>query len=135
GRFLAASIAGLINTDPNDRFIQNALAAAASKDVSSSGSIGRLLSFFGKADYNYADRYYVSLTLRRDGSSRLGPSHQWGSFPAIGLGWRLTQESFYPAQGLFQNAMLRVGYGITGNQNIPSGRIVSQFGGGTGDTY
>ena len=135
GRFLAASIAGLINTDPNDRFIQNALAAAASKDVSSSGSIGRLLSFFGKADYNYADRYYVSLTLRRDGSSRLGPSHQWGSFPAIGLGWRLSQESFYPAQGLFQNAMLRVGYGITGNQNIPSGRIVSQFGGGTGDTY
>lgn len=134
-RFEAGSCAGLINTGIDSRYIQDALCDPDTKNVTSSGGKNALLSFFGKADYNYGDRYYLSLTLRRDGSSRLGPTHRWGTFPAIGLGWRLSRESFLAQNKTFSNMMLRFGWGVTGNQQIPSGRIVSQFGGDRGDTF
>jgi len=134
-RFEAGSCSGLLNTGVDSRYIQDALCDPTTKNVSSSGGKNALLSFFGKADYNYGDRYYLSLTLRRDGSSRLGPTNRWGTFPAIGLGWRLSRESFLAQNKFFSNMMLRFGWGVTGNQQIPSGRIVSQFGGGRGDTF
>jgi len=134
-RFETAGCANLLNTSLDSRYIQDALCDPTTKNVSSTGGQGSLLSFFGKADYNYGDRYYLSLTLRRDGSSRLAPSHQWGTFPAVGLGWRLSRESFLANSGTFSNMMLRFGWGVTGNQNIPAGRIVAQFGGDRGDTF
>jgi len=135
-RLIAGSIAGLISPDdPNARYIDDVLGTASTKDVSSSGSYDRLLSFFGKADYNYQQRYYASVTVRRDGSSKFGPGHQWGTFPAFNIGWRLSRESFFPQDGFFSNVMLRLGYGETGNQQIPGGRIVAKFGGGRGDTF
>jgi TonB-linked SusC/RagA family outer membrane protein len=134
-RFEGGSCAGLINIGVDSRYIQDALCDPDTKDVFSSGGKNALLSFFGKADYNYGDRYYLSLTVRRDGSSRLGPTNRWGTFPAIGLGWRLSRESFLAQNKTFSNMMLRFGWGVTGNQQIPSGRIVSQFGGGRGDTF
>jgi len=135
GRFEAGSCAGLLNTSVDTRYIQDALCDPTTKNVTSSGGKASLLSFFGKADYNYNDRYYVSVTLRRDGSSRLGPTNRWGTFPAIGLGWRLSRESFLAQNKTFSNMMLRFGWGVTGNQQIPSGRIVSTFGGDRGDTF
>ena len=75
------------------------------------------------------------MTVRRDGSSKFGPGHQWGTFPAFNIGWRLSRESFFPQDGFFSNVMLRLGYGETGNQQIPGGRIVAKFGGGRGDTF
>ncbi len=134
-RFETGSCTGLLNTGIDSRYIQDALCDPTTKDVGSSGEKSALLSFFGKADYNYGERYYLSLTMRRDGSSRLGPSHRWGTFPAIGLGWRLSRESFLARNTFFSNMMLRFGWGVTGNQQIPSGRIVSQFGGDRGDTF
>jgi TonB-linked SusC/RagA family outer membrane protein len=134
-RFEAGSCAGLLNTSVDTRYIQDALCDPTTKNVTSSGGKSSLLSFFGKADYNYADRYYFSVTLRRDGSSRMGLANRWGTFPAVGLGWRLSRESFLQNSSLFSNAMLRFGWGVTGNQQIPSGRIVSQFGGDRGDTF
>src|SRR5206468_7177156 len=134
-RRIDASIANLLSTDLNSRYIQSTLGDASTKDVSSSGGKSALLSLFGKADYNFADRYVASFTVRRDGSSRLAPGHQWGTFPAFGLGWRLTNESFIPRNNIFNDVMLRYGVGVTGNQLIPSGRIVAQFGGSRGDTY
>lgn len=134
-RFLGGSISNLINTDVDSRYIQDALGDAASKNVFSSGGRSALLSFFGKLDYNFADRYLASVTLRRDGSSNLGPGNRWGTFPAFGLGWRLSNEPFMAGNTLFSHVMLRFGWGVTGNQLIPSGRIVSQFGGGRGDTF
>jgi len=132
---ITGSIGSLINTDPANRYIQDALGSASSKSVSSSGSIDRLFSFFGKVDYNFGERYYVSGTLRRDGSSKFGAGHQWGNFPAFNVGWRLSRESFFPSDGFFTNAMVRFGWGKTGNQRIPGGRIVAQFGGDRGDTF
>jgi TonB-linked SusC/RagA family outer membrane protein len=134
-RFEAGSCAGLLNTSVDTRYIQDALCDPTTKNVTSSGGKAALLSFFGKADYNYGDRYYLSVTLRRDGSSRLGPDNRWGTFPAVGLGWRLSRESFLAQNKFFSNMMLRFGWGVTGNQQIPPGRIVSTFGGDRGDTF
>jgi TonB-dependent starch-binding outer membrane protein SusC len=135
GRLLYGSIAGLINDNPSDRYIRDALGLASTKTDSSSGSFDRLLSVFGKADYNYGEKYYASVTVRRDGSSKFAPGNQWGTFPAFNVGWRASRESFFPQGGFFSNVLLRFGYGTTGNQQIPGGRILSQFGGGTGDTF
>ncbi len=134
-RFNASAINNLITTSIDARYIQDAIGDPATKNVSSSGSTGALLSFFGKVDYNFAQRYHASVTLRRDGSSRLGPNNRWGTFPAFSVGWRLSEEAFLQDSDFFTNVMLRFGYGVTGNQLIPTGRIVSQFGGGRGDTF
>jgi TonB-linked SusC/RagA family outer membrane protein len=134
-RFLSGSIANIINTDLASRYVQDALGDAATKNVSSSGGVSALLSYFGRADYNFEDKYTLSATVRRDGSSRLGPANQWGTFPAFGAGWRISQEPFLRGNSLISDLMLRVGYGVTGNQQIPAGRIVSQFGGGRGSTF
>ena len=114
---------------------QDALCDASTKQVSSNGDESALLSFFGKADYNYANRYIATFTLRQDGSSNLGPDHRWGTFPAVGLGWRMSQESFLRDNKTLSDVMLRFGWGITGNQSIPPGRIVAQYNGDRGDTY
>jgi TonB-linked SusC/RagA family outer membrane protein len=132
-RYIEASIGGLVNTSIDTRYIQDVL--GSSKDVFTTGGENALLSVFGKADYNFADKYVASFTLRRDGSSRLAPGHQWGTFPAVGLGWRISNEPFLANNKVLSDVMLRYGWGITGNQFIPSGRIVAQFGGGKGDTY
>jgi TonB-dependent starch-binding outer membrane protein SusC len=134
-RYITAGMSGLINDAVADRYIQDALGDASTKNVNSSGGRSALLSFFGKADYNYLERYMASFTLRQDGSSNLGPDHRWGTFPAFGLGWRLSKESFFPQNHYVNDMLLRFGWGVTGNQLIPSGRIVSQYGGDKGDTF
>jgi len=134
-RGLYASMANFRATDPNSLYIQSTLGDPGTRDVSSNGSQSALLSYFGKADYNFQDKYVASATVRRDGSSRLGPDHRWGTFPAFGLGWRITKEGFLENNKILSDAMLRFGYGVTGNQQIPSGRIVTQYGGDLGDTY
>jgi TonB-dependent starch-binding outer membrane protein SusC len=134
-RFISASMANLISTDRNAWFLQDALGDAGTKNVSSSGGKSALLSFVGKADYNFAGKYILSGTLRKDGSSNLGPTHRWGTFPAVGLGWRVSKEPFLEGNHTISDLQLRAGWGVTGNQLIPSGRIVSQFGGSRGDTF
>ena len=133
--FITASLSNLLNDDVNSRFVQDALGDASTKNVSSTGGQSALLSVFGKIGYTFGDKYVASATLRKDGSSRLSPEHRWGTFPAFGLGWRISNESFLANNKILSDAMLRFGYGVTGNQAIPPGRIVSQFGGGRGDTY
>ena len=134
-RYIEAKIANLLNTSLDSRYVQDALGDAATKNVLSRGGESALLSIFGRADYNFADRYVASATLRKDGSSRLGPDHQWGTFPAVGLAWHMTNEPFFPTNRIFTDVNLRYGWGVTGNQLITPGRINSQFGGSRGDTY
>src|SRR5207247_11418523 len=126
GRFLFGHIGSHLDTDPNSRYIKDALADPDTKNDSSAGSNSRLLSFFGKADYNYDGKYFLSLTVRRDGSSTFSPGQQWGTFPAFNVGWRFSQEPFMAGKFL-TNAMLRFGWGVTGNQNVPL-RLVSPLG-------
>ncbi len=128
------SIASLVTADLSGRYIQDALGDPSTKNVTSFGGTSSLLSYFGKANYDYGDKYYLSVTLRRDGSSRLGPSHKWGTFPAASVGWRVTRD-FFKNNSFLTNLMLRFGYGVTGNQNIASGRAVDAFGGSTGTSF
>jgi TonB-dependent starch-binding outer membrane protein SusC len=132
-RYIEGSCNGLLNKRVDYRYVQDALCAR--NPAFSSGGESALLSFFGKLDYNFNDRYVASFTLRRDGSSRLSPANRWGTFPAFGLGWRITNEPFLANNRILSDVMLRYGWGVTGNQFIPPGRIVAQFGGTRGDTY
>lgn len=76
----------------------------------------RLISFFGRVNYNLNDKYLIGASVRRDGSSRFGPNNQWGTFPSVSLGWRLSQESFMQGQKLFSDLKLRGSWARTGNQ-------------------
>lgn len=84
-----------------------------------SGSGYSLVSFFGKANYTYADKYLASVTIRRDGSSRFGKNNKYGTFPSVSLGWRVTQENFMKdTSSWLYDLKLRASWGQTGNQEI-----------------
>ena len=76
-------------------------------------------SFFGRATYNYDDRYMGTYTYRRDGSSNFGPKNRWAGFHAFAASWRFTNERFFePLSEVMSNGKLRIGWGQTGNSNI-----------------
>ncbi|WP_222596959.1 SusC/RagA family TonB-linked outer membrane protein [Chitinophaga pinensis] len=77
-----------------------------------------LVSFFARANYTLLDRYLLTASFRRDGSSRFGPANHWGDFSSIALAWRIKEESFLKNADLFSDLKVRVGYGVTGNQDI-----------------
>lgn len=77
----------------------------------------RLISDFARLNYNFKDKYLVQGSIRRDGSSVFGANNQWGYFPAVGVAWRIGQESFMQKQGLFNDLKLRASYGVTGNSS------------------
>ena len=77
-----------------------------------------LLSYLGRASYNFADRYLITLTGRADGSSRFGENNKWGFFPSAAFAWRLIDEGFMKNQKVFSDAKVRLSYGVTGNQEI-----------------
>ncbi|ATL48503.1 SusC/RagA family TonB-linked outer membrane protein [Chitinophaga caeni] len=86
----------------------------------SNGGVSSLFSVFGKVDYSFMDRYLVSATLRRDGSSNFGPENKYANFPAASVAWRISKESFMQDVSWLTDLKLRAGYGITGNQRIPN---------------
>lgn len=81
--------------------------------------INELQSFFGRVTYGFKDRYLITATVRADGSSKFGANNKYGTFPSFSLGWRLSEESFMSSLP-FSNLKLRAGWGLTGNQEIPS---------------
>src|SRR5690606_22541016 len=92
-----------------------------------------LVAFFARASYNYADKYFAQATIRREGSSKFGANHKWGNFPAVSVGWELTEEGFLRNNPTVNNLKLRLGYGVTGNQGI--GNYLSLVTLGTGGVY
>jgi TonB-linked SusC/RagA family outer membrane protein len=93
----------------------------------------RLASFFARLNYTLSDRYLLTLSVRRDGSSRFGPDNQWGNFPAAALAWRLSEEAFMDRFEWLSDLKLRASWGVNGNQFfgnylwVPSYRIGDQF--------
>ncbi|MEO7855602.1 MAG: TonB-dependent receptor [Gemmatimonadaceae bacterium] len=77
----------------------------------------KLVSFFSRANYGFADKYFLTGVIRYDGSSRLAPGNQWATFPAISGSWRISQEDFMRNRG-FSTLALRAGYGRQGNQAV-----------------
>ena len=84
-------------------------------NVSSYRNSNALAAFFGRVNYNYAEKYLVSASLRREGSSRFGMNNKWGWFPAVSLGWRITGEDFMEGKDWCNDLKLRAGFGVTGN--------------------
>ncbi|OYV62911.1 MAG: hypothetical protein B7Z72_14655, partial [Gemmatimonadetes bacterium 21-71-4] len=76
----------------------------------------KLISFFGRLNYNVADRYLLALSVRHDGSSRFGPTNAWGTFPSVSLGWRISQEPFLRGFTALSDLKLRASWAKTGNQ-------------------
>jgi TonB-linked SusC/RagA family outer membrane protein len=88
----------------------------------------KLLSYFGKVEYDYDGRYLASATIRHDGSSRFGKNNRFGTFPAVSAGWRISQEQFVQDRAKFiSDLKLRAGWGQTGNQEISNTAIYSLY--------
>ncbi|NDV84014.1 TonB-dependent receptor [Bacteroides sp. 51] len=77
-----------------------------------------LLSFFGRINYSFDDKYLFTATVRRDGTSRIAKGNRWGTFPSFSAAWRLSEESFYKKNDVLSDLKLRAGYGVTGNQAV-----------------
>lgn len=84
-------------------------------NASSYRNSNALAAVFGRVNYNYAEKYLVSASIRREGSSRFGANNKWGWFPAVSLGWRITGEDFMEGKDWCNDLKLRAGFGVTGN--------------------
>ncbi|GAB3271790.1 TonB-dependent receptor [Larkinella harenae] len=115
----SASTRGLPSDDPLSVNMQN----GSRPQVPNSGRLDWTLeSFLGRVNYNLKDRYLLTVTVRRDGSSKFGPSNKWANFPSAALGWRVVNENFFQNSGLskvFDDFKFRASYGLTGNSQIP----------------
>lgn len=90
--------------------------------------ISELQSFFGRAAFNYDDRFRLMATFRADGSSKFGKNNRYGYFPSIGASWTITNEEFMRGSNIFNNLNFRVSWGKTGNQEFPAGSAQERFG-------
>ncbi len=104
-------------------------------DISSWKGQSTLIGFFGRVQYNYNSKYYISGSLRRDGSSKFGSNHKWGWFPTAAVGWSIDKEKFMKSVKWLSQLKLRASYGVSGNDKIgnyhsmviwqPSGRTIN----------
>ncbi|WP_443701639.1 SusC/RagA family TonB-linked outer membrane protein [Prevotella sp.] len=116
---------------PSDFTIGEVLAhQGAGKTQPAANTIGakdNMASFFGRVNYTYADKYLLTATFRADGSSKFASGNRWGFFPAVALGWRISEENFMKHINWLSNLKLRLSYGEAGNNRIPSGSIYQPF--------
>jgi len=97
-------------------------------DIGSYKGSNKLISFFGRAVFNFDSRYYVTATVRRDGSSKFGINNKWGIFPSASIAWNISNESFMQNSNFFSDLKLRAGYGYAGNQEIGNYLNVISYG-------
>ena len=109
-------------TNPNSSYVKynnlGTLLSITRNDVGSYKGMSRLIGFFGRVQYNYDSKYFVSASIRRDGSTKFGENNKWGWFPTAAVGWTLTREPFLDNIYWLDNLKVRASYGISGNQNI-----------------
>ncbi len=91
------------------------------RDANDYKSESYVISFFGRLNYSLLDRYLLTFTLRNDGSSRFSPDNQWGLFPSAAFAWKIINEPFMANNNTLSDLKLRLGYGVTGQQNLGSG--------------
>lgn len=115
------SAAGFPSSYYDMTLMANNLAGAKNYLINSSNTTDELQSFFGRANIGIMNKYNLTATVRRDGSTRFGGNNKYGIFPSFAAKWKLIEESFIP-KNVFSDLGLRVGYGITGNQSIPHNR-------------
>lgn len=98
-------------------FLKNVSSGINLKEATGTTSQSRLISYFGRVNYSYDSRYLLQATVRADGSSRFAPGKQWGVFPSMSAGWRISQEDFWNVSWM-NDLKLRYSYGRLGSQNI-----------------
>ncbi|NOU59730.1 SusC/RagA family TonB-linked outer membrane protein [Marinifilum caeruleilacunae] len=113
-------------TDYAFDYIQNMSAAGTISAAESGKYEERLLSFTSRVNYAYKDKYLVSASFRRDGSSRFGSDTKYGNFSAFSLGWRLSEEDFLKNSSVIDNLKLRFSYGVTGNNAIDASTVYEE---------
>lgn len=111
--FTLVSSGNTARTDPNNPE-QTIFAFGGGEGISEQA----LISYLGRAKYSFDDRYFVTATLRVDGSSRFGPNKRFAPFPSLGLGWRLSKENWLPDLGPVNNLRLYGSFGLSGNNRI-----------------
>lgn len=104
-------------------FSSNTTPDISAGDASTSSAKGykndsSISSLFGRVFYSFDDRYLLTATIRRDGSSKFSEDNRWGWFPSAALAWKVSNEGFFPEQDVLTNTKLRLGWGQTGNQNV-----------------
>ncbi|MDR0972602.1 MAG: TonB-dependent receptor [Prevotellaceae bacterium] len=87
----------------------------------------RFSSYLARVNYSFKDRYLLTASVRRDGSSKFGKDNRWGTFPSFSLGWRASEEAFIQKLDIFSNLKVRVGWGQTGNANVNATDAISQM--------
>lgn len=114
-----------------DLFSYNNLGAGNNlmpSDVSSNKESNKLISFYARANYSFGNKYILTGTIRRDGSSKFGNDNKWGIFPSGSAAWRISEENFMKNLSFIDDLKMRVSYGITGNQDIPNYRSSALYG-------
>ena len=95
---------------------------------SNASSTRSLSSYFARAAYSFDDRYFITGTIRRDGSSQFAEENKWDWFPAAGLAWKISSEGFLKENQTINNLKLRAGWGVTGNSTVPNNAYTSVYG-------
>ncbi|WP_312765559.1 TonB-dependent receptor [Epilithonimonas sp.] len=115
---------------PFPNFGLDDISTATVSDKSTDRSSTGLMSYFGRVNYNYDDRYLLTATIRRDGSSKFGPNNKWGTFPSVAGAWRTSQESFWQdskINNVINDLKFRVEYGVTGNNDIGNNLFLTTY--------
>lgn len=115
---LSASKQGTPNNDPE---MQTFDAATTQPSITGTYNILSMISYLGRVNYSFKNKYLLTASVRRDGSSKFGNGHKWGTFPSFSLGWRLSDEQFFKNlnSGLISSVKLRSGWGQIGNSSLP----------------
>ncbi len=131
--FINGARRNLIGIDPSLWYL-NAGAEDLQTNANGAGT-SALTSILFRTNYAFDGKYLATLTFRRDGSSRFGRNNRYANFPAVALGWNISNENFYPADFIVNNLKLRGSYGLNGNQNIPADDQFSRIGSGINSVF
>ncbi|MGV8137479.1 MAG: TonB-dependent receptor [Mangrovibacterium sp.] len=131
--YLGAQSSNLFSESPDYRYPS----LGENPSISGTGDKFALVSYFGNLNYSYLDKYLISAVLRRDGSSKFGENNRWAMFPAVSAGWVATEEPFVKDRfgGILSYLKLRVSWGQSGNDGIPSGRTIDLYEPGSSNRY
>lgn len=115
------SVKAVANNFPNDEIgLGDMSLGIAGTPQSSHNYDDKLVSFFGRVNYDFADKYIITASVRADGSSKFGKNNKWGYFPAVSGAWRMGEEEFIKNLNIFSDLKFRIGYGLAGNNRIGS---------------
>ncbi|MCB0592550.1 MAG: TonB-dependent receptor [Lewinellaceae bacterium] len=133
-RNIGGGLNNYFTTDINIWYLNAAFGSPDTRFVNSGGRENTLVSTFGKVDYSFDDTYFLSATVRRDGSSRFSDGFKYGTFPAASFAWRISNVIFQDNAAV-TDLKLRASWGKTGNQNIQDYNFADRFGGSIGSAF